>query len=408
MVTSQKMAPHLHRLMCTKSEIGIFNPNAVELQAREMDNRGSKSNIQMFVKEQRVDGSYTKLKSSGLVLRCTLRGFERITLTGIYPNKILNKRLYSITAPKANLIQPVFSNKYEDSFSLNPWFITGFTDGDASFTVSIAKKKSGTGWKIQPIFTIGLDPKDLDLLVQIQAYFKVGKIYTSTRGIVYYTVSSTKDIIKYILPHFDKYPLATLKLKDYLVFKEIVLLMEKGEHKSLPGLLKIFSLRAILNKGLPAFIKTEYPDIIPAVEPEFKVATNLNPFWLSGLITAEGSFFISIYSNEKRKAGFAVSLVFSLSQHARDIELLERLVNYLGCGKIRKSHSRGTAEWVIANSADINLKLIPFLTKFTLSGVKVLDFERFKKASYLIEKKMHLTSEGVVLIKAIKDAMYTR
>lgn len=61
---------------------------------------------------------------------------------------------------------------------------------------------------------------------EIKAYFKVGNIYTSTRGIVYYTVGSTKDIIKYILPHFYKYTLATLKLKDYLVFKEIVLHME--------------------------------------------------------------------------------------------------------------------------------------------------------------------------------------
>lgn len=425
MVISQKMALHLHWLKCTIGEIGVFNPNAFELQARKMDNRGSKSNYTMFVKEQRVDGSYTNLKSSGLVLRCTLRGFERTTWAGISSsNQILNKRLYSTTVrsmDSKNLLQPKLLNKYEDNFSLNPWFITGFTDGDGSFAVSIAKKKSGIGWKIQPIFTIGLDPKDLDLLVQIKAYFKVGKIYTSTRGIVYYTVGSTKDIIKYILPHFDKYTLATLKLKDYLVFKEIVLLMGKGEHKSLPGLLKIFSLRAILNKGLPAFIKAEYPDIIPAIEPKFKLSFNLNPHWLSGFITAEGSFFISLYPNKQRKAGYAVSLVFSLSQHTRDIELLERLVNYLGCGIIREVHNRDTAEWVIAKSADINLKLIPFLTKHTLSasrppgtpwspsgGVKLLDFERFKKAYNLIEKKMHLTSEGISSIKAIKDAMYTR
>lgn len=196
--------------------------------------------------------------------------------------------------------------------------------------------------------------------------------------------------------------------------------MEKGEHKCLPGLLKIFSLRAILNKGLPSFIKTEYPHIIPAIEPEFKITKNLNPFWLSGFITAEGSFFIAIYPNDKRKTGFAVSLTFSLSQHDRDIELLERLVNYLGCGTVRKCNSRGTADWVIAKASDINLKLIPFLNKFTLSpsgsripgsrseGVKLLDFERFKKASYLIENKLHLTPEGVVSIKAIKEAMYTR
>ena len=96
------------------------------------------------------------------------------------------------------------------------------------------------------MFTIGLDKKDLDILVQIRYFFKTGNIYASERGIVYYTVGSIKDIIKYILPHFDKYPLATLKLKDYLLFKQIILLMEKGEHNSLPGLLKIFSLKAIL------------------------------------------------------------------------------------------------------------------------------------------------------------------
>ena len=85
--------------------------------------------------------------------------------------------------------------------------------------------------------------------------------------------------------------------------------------------------------------------------------------------------------NEKRKAGYAVSLVFSLSQHIKDLELLERLAKYLGCGIIRKAPNRETAEWIVTKSDDINQNLIPFLTKYTLSGVKVLDFERFKKAS---------------------------
>jgi hypothetical protein len=204
----------------------------------------------------------------------------------------------------------------------------------------------------------------------------------------------------------------TLKNKDYLVFKNIVLLMEKGEHKSLSGLLKIFSLRAILNKGLPSFIKAEYPNITPAVEPELKLSNYLNSHWLSGFITAEGSFFISIYSVsyglEKRKAGYAVSLVFSLSQDLRDLELLNRLVNYLGCGIVREHPNRNTAELIITKNEDINLKLIKFLIKFPLSGVKLLDFERFKQVSFLIENKMHLTQDGIELIKTIKDKMYTR
>ena len=127
------------------------------------------------------------------------------------------------------------------------------------------------------MFTIGLDPKDLDLLVQIKAFFKTGKIYTSKRGIVYYNIGSNLDFIKYILPHFDKYPLATLKLKDYLLFKEIVLLMEKGEDKSLPGLLKILSLKANLNKGLSDIVKAEFPDITPSTIPEIKIPFYFNP-----------------------------------------------------------------------------------------------------------------------------------
>jgi LAGLIDADG endonuclease len=378
--------------------------NTIFSVERSMDYRGSKSNY-MFVKEQRVDGSWFT-GSCAVNLRYTLRGFEIITWAGIPSNQIINKRLYSTTNKSKIIIQPKLSTIDEGSLSLNPWFITGFIDGDGSFTVYTAKKKSGTGWKIQPILTIGLDPKDLDLLVQIKAFFKVGKIYTSKRGIIYYTVGSTKDLIKYILPHFYKYPLATAKLKDYLIFKEILLLMQKGEHNSLPGLLKIFSLRANLNKGLPDIIKSEFPDIIPAVLPEFNISSYFNPHWLSGFIVAEGSFFISIYKDDKRKTGYAVSLAFSLSQHVKDIELLERLAKYLKCGRISEASNRETAEWIISRSDDINLKLIPFLTNYTLSGVKLLDYERFKKASILIEKKMHLTPEGVTLIKALKDAMY--
>ena len=410
MVTSQKMALRLYPLGYSNDE--LYHSRAAETQSRKMDNRGSKSNKSnvLFVKEQRVDGSWllnTRFRRQRFNnLRCTLRGFERITLYGIPFNKILNKKLYSTINDSKNLIQKL--PKDQNMFSLNPWFLTGFTDGDGSFAVSITKKKSGTGWKIIPQFTIGLDQKDLDLLVQIKAFFKVGNICSSKRGIVYYTVGSVKDLIKYILPHFDKYPLVTLKQKDYLLFKEITLLMGKGEHNSLPGLLKIFSLKANLNKGLPEIVRAEFPHITSSALPEFKIPFDFNPHWLSGFITAEGSFFISIYANEKRRAGYAVSLVFSLSQHIKDIELLERLAKYLECGVIRKAGSRETAEWVVTKSDYIKLKLIPFLTKYTLSGVKLLDFERFKKAQFLIEEKMHLTLEGITLIKAIKDAMYKR
>jgi len=127
------------------------------------------------------------------------------------------------------------------------------------------------------MFTIGLDLKDLDLLVQIKDFFKTGNIYTSKRGVVYYTVGSVKDIVKYIIPHFDKFPLLTQKLKDFMLFKEIVLLMEKGEHKTLPGLFKVFSLKVNLNKGLPTAVKERFPNILPTTLPKYKISLSINP-----------------------------------------------------------------------------------------------------------------------------------
>jgi hypothetical protein len=126
----------------------VLDSYAIELQTRKMDNRGSKLNIKMFIKEQRVDGNYINLYIRDSMLRCTLKRFERISYSNFRLNQILNKQLHSTAVRNTdskNLLEPKSSDKNTNIFSLNPWFITGFTDGDGSFSVSIAKKKSGLG-----------------------------------------------------------------------------------------------------------------------------------------------------------------------------------------------------------------------------------------------------------------------
>ena len=121
----------------------VLDSYAIELQTRKMDNRGSKLNIKMFIKEQRVDGNYINLYIRDSMLRCTLKRFERISYSNFRLNQILNKQLHSTAVRNTdskNLLEPKSSDKNTNIFSLNPWFITGFTDGDGSFSVSIAKK----------------------------------------------------------------------------------------------------------------------------------------------------------------------------------------------------------------------------------------------------------------------------
>jgi LAGLIDADG endonuclease len=50
--------------------------------------------------------------------------------------------------------------------ALNPWFITGFSDAESSFSVSCFKNdKLKIGWEFQPAFSIGLHLKDLGVLL---------------------------------------------------------------------------------------------------------------------------------------------------------------------------------------------------------------------------------------------------
>ena len=91
-----------------------------------------------------------------------------------------------------------------------------------------------------------------------------------------FTVRSLDQIINVILPHFDKYPLKTQKLADYLLFKEVVIMMKRGEHLTSSGLKVIMNIRASMNRGLTPALKEAFPDYLPVNRPLID-ATKLGP-----------------------------------------------------------------------------------------------------------------------------------
>jgi hypothetical protein len=68
-----------------------------------------------------------------------------------------------------SLILPVVS-----IVSLNPNFITGFSDAEGCFYIQISKdNRCQTGYQVIASFTIGLDKRDIALLKEIQLFFFV-------------------------------------------------------------------------------------------------------------------------------------------------------------------------------------------------------------------------------------------
>lgn len=167
------------------------------------------------------------------------------------PFKLINKirPLTTLAAP-----QPKITNSLD---LLNAYFVTGFADAESSFVIRIQKNsKYKLGWVVSASFQIGLHEKDIDLLESIRSFFNgAGSIHKQSNNIIQYRVTSIKDLTQLIIPHFDKYSLLTQKKSDFILFKQVVDLMNLKEHLTQKGLYQIVAIKASMNSGLSEELK---------------------------------------------------------------------------------------------------------------------------------------------------------
>jgi len=338
-------------------------------------------------------------------------GLERV-----YPIKIPSKQINSTS---------YFYNTASKYIKLNPWFITGFSDAEACFTILIqANNKYKVNWRVKPIFTIGLHSKDIKLLNQIKDTLEVGAININNADKVTYSVESFKDL-NIIIDHFENYPLVTAKYNDYLLFKNCFALIKKGEHLTEKGLLEIIALKTALNLGLPDKIRQAFPDIVPHTKETFVFKGIPDPFWISGFTSGDGSFNLKIGPSSTNAIGKRIQLRFGIGLHIRELEVIKGIVAYFSF--LMPIENTVTAcpraDWQLpdkykyidirtnsvlfqtTNFSDIMNIFIPFFDKFPILGQKALDFEDFKEVSLIIKNNLHLSKEGFASILKIKEKM---
>ena len=321
-------------------------------------------------------------------------GFERS-----YQIKILSKQLNFFS----NLHSHSYSSQVQHNNSLNPWFVTGLADSEGTFTVMIDKTEKRTlGWRVQAKFQIGLHVRDLSLLLQVQEFFGgIGSIGKSG-DMVFYSVSSVKDLTSTIIPHFLNYNLLTQKQADFLLFKSIVDLIFNKQHLTMLGLNQIINIKASMNLGLSQIIRTQFIDIVPVNRPLIKNDIIHDPHWISGFVNGEGTFDLKIYKS-KTITGYAVQLRFRIPQHERDTYLIEVLKKYFDSGQIEKHTQFPAVTLVIVKFSDIIEKIIPFFDKYPLIGTKQKDFKLWCEIADLMKDGSHLSIEGLNLIRKIKE-----
>ena len=351
---------------------------------REMENHGSKSAISshIAVKVQRVEGSQhislSKLKI--MCFRCTLMSFERNYQTKNLSKQILQTRQLSSSKSLAifshtlTLQSPAVNNPKLVS-SLKPWFITGFVDAEGSFTVSVLKSSSvRIGWQVGARFQLTLHLKDLSLLKEIQAFFGgAGKIVLSKDSCTF-RIDSLKDLLKLIIPHFNVYLPVTQKLGDYLLFRDIVIMMSNKEHITLEGLNKIISIKASLNHGLSKELKGVFHNVKPVLRPLALNQVIPHPDWMVGFVSGDGSFYLTLRKSQELIVGYRAEIGFQITQHSRDQVFMESFIPYFNCGKLKKDSINSVVYFTVSNFTHLIEIIIPFFQEHKNIRRKVIRF----------------------------------
>jgi len=95
-------------------------------------------------------------------------------------------------------------------------------------------------------------------------------VKNDSKNEVSFRVNSLQDLTNKIIPHFEKYPLLTQKAADFLLFKQVIELMQNKAHLTTEGLQKIINLKASINLGLSNELKFNFINTVPVQRPTIK------------------------------------------------------------------------------------------------------------------------------------------
>lgn len=109
-------------------------------------------------------------------------------------------------------------------------------------------------------------------------------------------------------------------------------------------------------------------------------ASDPNPFYITGLIDAEGCFMVEVSNGKK----IVFALRFAIKLHNVDLPLLKKIQAFFGAGSI--TIKDGYANYRVSKLDDIMMVIIPHLVNYPLQSAKLIDFYLWRQCG--IKKKI--------------------
>jgi len=104
------------------------------------------------------------------------------------------------------------------------------------------------------------------------------------------------------------------------------------------------------------------------------------------------------------RVGFQILPEFTVVQHERDVRLLQALQSFFGCGVVRRNHGDRSA-YRVRRRSELLATIVPFFLQHPLRSCKRADFEVFRHVLQIMQEGDHLSTEGVIRIRALVGGM---
>lgn len=131
----------------------------------------------------------------------------------------------------------------------------------------------------------------------------------------------------------------------------------------------------------------------------------LSPWFITGLVDAEGSFVVNIIQNSGRSLGFLVLAYFEIALNEKEIDILIEIQKYFGIGNISFNSSDNTYKLKVSDLDGLSNIIIPHFQEYFLLTKKRSDFELFKRVVEIMKGGDHLNLKGLQEIVNIKASL---
>lgn len=130
-------------------------------------------------------------------------------------------------------------------------------------------------------------------------------------------------------------------------------------------------------------------------------AMNLEAQWIVGFVDGKGSFHISVERCEDLSIGYIVLPKFIVVQYRRDAQVLYAFKAYFKCGVVRDICGN-EVEYCVGKLSHLTETIVPFFGRHLLKTKKRVEFQNFCKVLFKMQRKEHLTLQGIEEIRKLK------